>query len=114
LQVFAIRHKPNGAFMPARMFKSSSGRGWSHWDPFDVGGVGYGGFDRNPRIFFTKASAQRALAAWLAGPWERRTGTDGDWESGYYTVDMPPAPGKASTPRSKGDMEIVPFELRET
>lgn len=111
MQVFAIRHKPTQAWMPARMFKH--GGGWSHWEPEPVP-EGYGdmrGYDTNPRIFFTKQSVHNALSAWLQGAWAAQTKRDGDWETGYYQVDAGPAPEKPVNPRKREDMEIVTLEL---
>lgn len=109
MEVFAIRHKPTQSWMPARMFKTI-GRGWSYWTPGDTV-EGLDGFDKNPRIFFTKRSAQNALGAWLNGRWEAQTGTDGDWETGYFTVDIGPAPMKPPVERKREDMEIVSLTL---
>lgn len=104
--VFAIRHKPTGVFMPARINKAYGG--WSHWDPTNGEEV----HDANPRIFYTLRSAQNALTAWLMGTHIRERGMHYDWEGipdGYdnHIVNAP------ATPRHRGDMEIVNFTLKE-
>lgn len=104
MEVFAIRHKPTQAWMPARMFKGS--RGWSYWTPADTDA-----YDKNPRIFFTKRSAQNALTAWMQGEWEQGLVQDGDWETGYYMVDGDPEPKKPKVERKREDMEIVTLTL---
>ena len=107
---WGIRHKPTGKWMPVRMFKSGGGRGWSHWTPDDAR-QGYDGFDKNPRLFFKKVAAQRALNAWLAGAWEARMTGGGD----IFDPPEPgsPAPYKPQVERKSEDMEIVEFSLRE-
>jgi hypothetical protein len=111
MQVFAIRHKPTQAWMPARMFKVF-GSGWSHWTPGPQGAaLGLHGYDKNPRIFFTLQSARNALTAWLSGAWESATVSDGDFETGYRQIDSGPAPMKPEAPRKREDMEIVTLEL---
>lgn len=114
MNVYAIKHKPTGAYMPARMFRASN-HGWSYWvpGPAPSGWSGLDGYDKNPRIFFTLQAARNSLTAWLQGPWKRVTGTDGDWETGYFDVDLGPAPTDAQglPPRVREDMEIVVLEL---
>lgn len=109
MEVFAIRHKPTQAWMPTRMFKTI-GRGWSYWTPGDSS-EGLDGFDKNPRIFFTKQSARNALTAWLGGRWVQGKVREGDWETGYYTVDGDPAPTRPPVERKREDMEIVMLTL---
>lgn len=111
MEVFAIRHKPTQAWMPARMFKQYGG--WSHWEPEPVpeGHGDMSGYDKNPRIFFTKRSVQNALKAWVQGAWMSQTKQDGDWETGYHRVSAGPAPEKPVNPRKREDMEIVALEL---
>jgi hypothetical protein len=111
MQVFAIRHKPTGAWMPTRMFRR--GGGWSHWMPGPPvdGYEGLDGFDKNPRIFFTLQAARNALTMWLRGTWreERRCSEtlEGreDWTE--LVPDAPPVE------RKREDMEIVSFLLIE-
>lgn len=104
--VFAIRHKPTGKWMPARLNKSPGG--WSYWEPTSDDEA----HDANPRIFYTLRSAQNALTAWLMGEHSRKQGVSVDWEGipdGYddHIVNAPPIP------RRRDDMEIVGFSLIE-
>lgn len=112
MKVWSIKHKPTNTWMPSRMSRGS--RGWSHWNPGYVhpeyGVEKY--HDANPRIFFTLQSARNALTAWLQGAWEQGTRQEGDWETGYYTVDGDPVPMKPPVERRREDMEIVELELR--
>lgn len=106
LQVFAIRHKPTGKWMPARV--NATAGGWSYWNPTSDDVVR----DGNPRVFFTLRSAQNALTAWLMGEHSRKQGVHVDWEGipdGYddHVVNAPRAP------RHRGEMEIVSFTLKE-
>lgn len=111
MRVWAIKHKPTNTWMPSRIGRS--GRGWSHWNPGyvspELGPEKY--YDTNPRIFFTVQSVRNALTAWLQGAWERGTLQEGDWETGYYTVDGDPEPKAPPVPRCREDMEIVELEL---
>lgn len=105
MQVFAIKHKPTGKWMPARLNKAPGG--WSYWDPTDDAPA----HDKNPRLFFTLRSAQNALTAWIMGEHRRESGTTYDWEGipeGYdnHIIDEP------KVPRSREQMEIVRMELR--
>lgn len=107
MKVWAIRHKPTGAWMPSRMFRASSG-GWSYWipGPAPEGWAGYDGHDKNPRVFYSLQSARNALTMWLQGTWERKSGTTVDWEGipdGYDDMHVNAPPME----RKRGDMEIV-------
>lgn len=112
--VYAIQHLPTGKFMPTRMFRSGT-RGWSTWIPQDnppERWKGYDGFDKNPRLFFSKASVQRALTAWLCGVHTFEDNTYTDWEGipdgGYdIVVNVPPFP------RVREEMAIVEFTLTQ-
>jgi hypothetical protein len=109
MKVWSIRHKPTGAWMPSRMYRSG---GWSYWNP-GYAHPEYGvekPFDQNPRIFFTLQSARNSLTAWMQGQWESRQVTTVDWEGipdGYddLTTNEPPVE------RKREDMEIVELEL---
>lgn len=114
MRTYAIRHIPTGAFMPSRMFRSRGG-GWSNWipqTPAPDGWRGCDGFDKNPRVFFTKRSVQNALTAWLMGVHRRETWSGHDWEGipdssdEHVIVDGP-------LPRLREEMEIVEFDLME-
>lgn len=109
--VYAILHKPTGAYMPSRMSRSNRG-GWSNWIPGPApdGWGGCDGYDKNPRIFFTLRSAQNALTAWLQGVHKRSQGVSYDWEGtpdDYDDLSIEPPP----VPRVRTDMEIVPLQL---
>ena len=110
MNVYAIRHKPTGSWMPARMFRTS-GKGWSYWAPADPSSDKP--YNKNPRIFYTLQSARNALTAWLQGEWVRGTVREGDWETGYYEVDAEPIPNNPPVERKRDDMEIVIFHLEE-
>lgn len=109
MKVYAIRHKPTGNWMPARMYRTARA-GWSNWEPAETR-PGYLPHDPNPRVFFTAQSARNALTMWLLGAWKRGTYQEGDWETGYYTADGDPEPHKPDAPRNRDDMEIVAGEL---
>lgn len=93
MNVWAIRHKPTGGWLPWR-----SGRGGS----FDNPAVG-----KHPRLFPSRRSAQNCLSAWLQGEWWPRY-----HQSMEGTVYDGHAPRKVAD-REKGDMEIVEFSLVE-
>lgn len=107
LTVYAIRHKPSGEFMPARMSRCGFG-GWSWWREPNQGEP----YDKTPRIFPTKTGARNALSAWLAGRWVQVIEKTGNWEepeeSDNYCV-----PEKTENARNRDDMEIVSFSLIE-
>lgn len=115
MKVWVVKHKPTGEWMPARMNRQGRG-GWSWWIPGTVpdGLAGCSnGFDKNPRVFFTRVSAQRAASQWLRGPMATREHFQG---SGYFeppesytTVDLVEVPG--IPPRRPQDLEIVEGEL---
>lgn len=94
---YVIRHDTTGAYMPCRMFRSNRG-GWSMWipeTPVPEGWGGCDGFDKHPRIFFTKRAAQNARSAWAQGVHRVKhvvthdfEGMPDDYEDRYY--DAPP------------------------
>lgn len=109
--VYVIRHKPTGDYMPCRMFRSRNG-GWSFWWPGQPGEGWFGcdGFDKNPRIFFEKIGAQRAVTAWLQGVHRRVISNSFDWEgtpdnSDDHIIDAPPFE------RKREDLEILELTL---
>lgn len=59
----AIRHKPTGQLMPARITRSAS-RGWTHWNPNRP----HAEQSRAPRLFDTERAANNAVTQWLKGP----------------------------------------------
>ncbi len=106
MEVFALRHKPTGEWMPARMYRTSRG-GWSYWEP---GSLDNRPHDGNPRIFFSLVSARNALTAWLRGEID---------EEVHYTVDWQ-GPGerknlvtKLCPQRTRESIEIVSLSLTE-
>ena len=108
MQAWAIRHKPTGRFMPARMSRSGRG-GWSHWCPITPGAQG---FEPHPRLMFTQRSAQNALSMWLQGEWRNVTSVP----TGYFDDDGGDSelvPSEPLVPRVREDMEIVLFALVE-
>lgn len=116
--VYAIRHKPTGNFMPARMFKQS-GFGWSWWEPTETR-VGYVAFDQNPRLFFSFASACNALGQWLRGPLNKRVVDYGSQdcsvpfsppETGWEVMNAEVGTGYPK--RRREDMEIVTLQVAE-
>lgn len=109
MKVYAIKHKPTGQWMPARMTRTSS-RGWSHWSPGYVHPV-YGEskpHDPSPRIFFTLQSARNALTMWLQGTWEVKHYPGSHFEP---PEDGSPEPNTPPAPRSRDDMGIVELDL---
>lgn len=104
MQVWAIKHKLSGDWMPHRMFRSGRG-GWSAWEPGSPPGNGYDGFDKHPRVFFTEASARMALTQWLRGIFHQETYGQG-FNTEQYLEVRPPA-----VERRREDMEVVALEL---
>ena len=101
---YAIRHKPTGEFMPAKMSKNS-GRGFSFWEPA-AGPI----YTAIPRLLDTEKQAKLVLAGWLAGKWEyewSRSGEYGEEEECYI------APQRPEIERKREDMEIVPLYVTE-
>lgn len=105
MNVYALRHKPTGKFMPARMSRGSA-RGWSHWEPTDDKHV----FDKSPRLFFTMKAAHNAMVQYCLGVhrrhhepatnfWDDPGGED------FVEIQLP------LIPRSRDDFEIITYEL---
>ena len=97
MQIFAIRHKPTGKFIPSKMSRNGGSRGWSHWSP----GI-RDGFGDAPRIFDSEIKAKRALSAWLRGEYEVN-----DYDYGHYRNTLKQPKGQ----RNVEDMEIVVAEI---
>lgn len=96
MPMFAIRHKPSGAFFP--VFKGGQRRGSTHLSlPFT--GM--------PRLFATKIAASNCLHWWLAGAYTCRYVCE-DWGHGddYLDERVEPKPD-----RMADDMEIVQVGL---
>ena len=104
LPVWAIRHKPTGKFMPARMFRTARA-GWTYWDPLDKSPETRP-YDPSPRLFFTRQAAANALSAWLQGKWKQEVQTEGSWDEAPYDYLAEPTPTAVAT-RSREDMELV-------
>ncbi len=107
MKIWSIRHKPSGAFMPARMYRTA-GSGWSYWDPLETR-PGYRAFDTNPRVFFTLQAARNALTAWLAGEWKREQVVSNSYFDPEPYDDLSVA--EPTTLRRREDMEIVAGNL---
>lgn len=99
-RLFAIRHKPSGAFMPEP--KGRCMRGGSHLEPEK---------DVMPRLFHSERSAKAALTQWLRG----KHVADYDWDYDDYSgkeykyqcgTNIIPQPH-----RKREDMEIVPVSI---
>lgn len=90
MNLYFIRHKPTGHYMPEPMGRQ--GRGGSHTEP-DA--------DKNKaRIFRTERSAKMALSMWLKGKfYADRGGYDYDF---YEDITVVPV-----TERNRDEMEIV-------
>jgi hypothetical protein len=93
--LYAIRHKPTGAYLPMRW---ESRRGYSHDEP-TPGAV--------PRLFKNEKAAKAALKAWLQGTWERSISQsyDGDYDEVLSTTPQPS--------RHEDEMEIVELGLAD-
>lgn len=93
--VFAIRHKPNGSFLPA-----GRRRGFTHDEPT---------LAKPPRLFLKVGPAKCALKAWLQGEWHEK------WEYSFEgdPQDVYPCPDGKPHNRKAEDMEIVEFRLME-
>lgn len=109
--VFAIQHIETKAWMPARMFRSYHG-GWSQWTPNPPEGLlGLDGFDKNPRIFFSKRAAINAVSSWVLGVWQREFISYEDVDYGKVSIEIIPA--RPPVPRKRFDLEIVEMILTE-
>jgi hypothetical protein len=96
MNVFAIRHKPSGLFLPPPFGRS--GRGGSHSEPAE--GL--------PRIFLERRRAEFALRAWLQGKYVRTFIPSNEFGGEEDRVDLEPQPH-----RKAEEMEIVEFALVE-
>jgi len=105
MNVYTIRHKATGKFMPARMSRGSN-RGWSHWEPTDDKLV----FDKSPRVFFSLKSAQNALVQYCLGVHKRHyEPATNFWDDpggeDFVEIQLP------LIPRSRTDFEIITYEM---
>lgn len=108
MKVYALRHKATGKFMPVRMYRTS-GAGWSFWNPYETR-PGYLPHDQNPRLFFTKKSAQNAKSMWEKGEWIQRYSRPTLFDPSEEPIG-PAAKMPAENPRQKDDLEIVEMRL---
>jgi hypothetical protein len=92
LDLYAIRHRPTGNWIPPRQ-----GRGGSHDEPKPG----------QPRLFPSIRSARAFLSNWLQGVFERsgHQNWEGDWEDDVRI--------KKVDSRKKEEMEIVLFRAVE-
>jgi hypothetical protein len=108
MKLFAIRHKPSGTLMPAlrrgRGYTSLNFHANGYADAFTKGSV-----LSIPRLFPSRIAAQRALAGWLKGEWEREYERD-DYGGGEIVVGAGPPPTPPAD-RKPEDMEIAMFRL---
>ena len=99
-EVYAIRHKEHG-YMPQRR----SGRGYTTFEPEAF-------HPSEPRLFWTRVGADRALRAWLKGCWSR-TKNYQDSYTGEWDVEDGSPPDNPPANRKAEDMEIVTFTITE-
>jgi len=93
IEVFAIRHKPTGKYLPSG--RGFNGRGMTWSSPVAPSAV------RLPRVFHTHKSARISLTYWMKGKIE------GQNDDGYaYPGNIRPAPDRVFE-----DMEIVPITV---
>jgi hypothetical protein len=108
LNVFAIRHKPTGAFMPVPTGRGGSGS--SYWDPANSA---FGAVPGVHRLFHNKRSAKAALTQWLRGrhvPVMEYASA----EDSFFSSSFPYCVGTETEhdpSRKAEDMEIVEFTL---
>ncbi len=89
IELWVIRHKPTGGFLPEPKY-SKRGRGGALYEPSTTD---------KPRLFRTERGAKNALTAWLQGKWHW---TLTSWEDGEGSLDIKPVPS-----RLREEMEIV-------
>ena len=95
MNFWIVRHKANGTILPARVPATQ---------------FGFSRMYGEPRLFATERAAKNCARCWSQGVWSIVTQRDGDWETGYYNYDGPPAP--TGTPsRNYEDLEIVPVRM---
>lgn len=94
MNLFAIRHKPSGGFLPWNNRISKRGGTWV--DPSTT---------LPPRFFYTRRAAVLALRAWLSGKMTYSV----DYDTNAVDLSILPDPN-----RKAEDMEIVDFVLVET
>lgn len=102
--IFYIRHKPTGNFMPVM-------KGPSYWDP--VNHYYPPNHVNCARAFYSKRSATATLTQWLRGEHKPLVEAEQDgWNGPSYQVtvgtEVVPVAG-----RNRDDMEIVEYKLTE-
>jgi hypothetical protein len=116
VELFAIRHKATGKFMPQRLFKKN-GAGFTYWEPHDNTPNGYGGVTTVPRLFNNRQGVRQAINAWERGHASKLTFQEREsWEMPEeYTVEAGVTYDSKLLPhpRKPGDLEIVTFTLKE-
>lgn len=98
IDLYAIRHKPTGGWIPARR-----GRGGSHDEPRLTG---------TPRLFTSAQSARSFLVQWLKGIHVRHVSSQTTW-GGFPETGDEVVIRKVES-RKKEDMEIVLFQALES
>lgn len=93
MEVYCLRHRKTGKFMPAQLFRNAR-VGASHWNPEDR--TVYP-FCPAPRIFYTKLGASCARSAWSKGVWTKN--------------DAGGTRKPTNTERSLEDLELVHAQL---
>ena len=96
MKLWAIKHKPSGAFLSAPLGRH--GRGGSHVEP---------SLTEPPRLFHTEHAAKIALTYWLKGKVTVTYYIDyfGEVNERWHTEPVPH--------RKREEMAIVQIELRE-
>lgn len=92
-QLWVIRHKPSGNYLPNPTFGNRKGRGGSHVEPV-------GTHIAQPRTFDSERSAKSALGHWLRGKVNCSRYKD---DEVYELIPVPH--------RKREEMEIIPVVL---
>lgn len=93
-ELYVIRHKPSGYFLPIVSYNSRGGRGGSSVEVCSADIA-------QPRTFNSMRSAKSALGHWLRGEMKSNRAYDGDED-----LELIPKPH-----RKRVEMEIVPAML---
>ena len=107
MEVFAIRRKSDGFYMPAHMPSKAHHR-YTKDEPKKNGGP------CGPRLFPSKQSAQNSLNHWCQGICTKQVGYRGILDHwGLEEILMQYNDYEKQPDRDYGDMEIVQFQLTE-
>ncbi len=99
---YAVRHKATGKFMP----DSSTGKGWSFWNPDSpTGGMEIAVKD-SIRLFNSSKGADNARVTWARGEAHHK-------ETGIGTLDYEERLEYKDVGRKKDMLEVVPMTLSE-